>query len=411
MTVISSTKPRRKKLQRTPLEQNVDLTKRDLQIMQAIVDYGGFLETVQIATLFFQPHLAKKLRWQGLPSATIERVMSEYPASFIDDRIELAKWLLKIRKRSPQVFAGLDPILQSIASSNTTSWLLQAIDQGFSLPSNFVDRPKFASEFVSSSCRDRLRLLYDARYLDRQDQSIKLSEGSDQLLWFITKSSRDLVAKMNDQGTKQVILKSPGSFKDIFIPHRLAVNDFRIAVALAAARNCFELKVNWGEDIMRRKHSKPAEKITYFTDPRNSDSKHEEGSMIPDGYLWLYTGKNWHLFLEIDLGTETLEASSDEKDDWVKKFSRHVAYFEQRYLERYPQAGKSLRYWIITTGKERMQNLADLANEVTGRHSHRFWFSTFDQIAPTYDKFFEETVLTQPISVRADKSGYYPLIW
>ncbi|MEM7031780.1 MAG: replication-relaxation family protein [Chloroflexota bacterium] len=404
-------KLRRRRHRRRPPAKPVEPTDRDVQMMKAIVDHDGFLSTVQLATLFFQPDLVRQLRWFGLDQTQVNQLLSSFEPSYLSERIALAKWLLKIYKQDHSSFTTLDPALQQIAVVDPATWLIQAIYQAYQPPDTFLARPVFASDFVSTACRKRLRLLYDGGLLERRDQAVKLSEGSQPLLWFITKHSRKLLARLQDRSVGQITFKSPDDIKDISIPHRLVTNDILIAATLAAKRLGYQIKLMRSEGTMRRLHGRASERITYFTDPRNPDLGQQEGTMTPDGYLWLHTGNDWHMFWEIDLGSETIESGSPELEDWVRKISRHVAYLEQRYPLAYSQAGKSLRICIVTTTQKRAEGLIDLVREVTPQHSHRFWSTALDQITPTYARFYDETILSGNIWFRGDKGGRYALIW
>ncbi|MEW5960026.1 MAG: replication-relaxation family protein [Chloroflexota bacterium] len=416
----SGTKPRRKLLTRAPLDREPRLTRRDVAILNAIADYDGFLTTVQLAMLFWPPSLAKKLHWWQLEPEMVEALLTQYPARHLDQRMELTKWLLKIQQEDPALFASLDPFLQSIARVEPKAWLRQAIDRDLNWPEAFLTRLRPASRWVSRACTSRLRFLYDAGYLEPEEQPTRLSEGRAPLLWFLSKQGRDFVAQIRKVAPKKLDWWPAGSFSASFLPHRIAISDFRIAVNLAATRQDFEIKMWLDDHELRQIHSQPAEKVS-LTRPKDPDDPESEVveqkvSIVPDGYFWLGTGKNFHQFVEVDLRTVTGQYSDPGLKDWARKVRAYSEYYKSgKYQLRYPAAGSSMRVLTVTTGERRLQNLKMITEKVIGPDNdsglNRYWFCTFDKISPTYEDFFSETVLTGKIWHIAGREELHSLVW
>lgn len=128
----------------------------------------------------------------------------------------------------------------------------------------------------------------------------------------------------------------------------------------------------------------------------------QRAAVVPDGYFVLRAGERAsHNFLEIDKRTVTGEATDWGRRDWARKVRAYLAYYRSgKDQERYHT--KSLRILTVTTGEGRLKHLKAITEKVGGKA--RFWFTTFDQIAPT-------TVLTTPIWHVAGKEGVYSLTW
>ena len=416
----SGTKARRKRLTRVPLEHEPQLTRRDLALLNAIADYGGFLTTVQLAMLFWPPSLVKKLRWWQLEPEQVEALVTHYPAHHLNERMELARWLLKNRRYNPALFGSLEPALQSISEGEPKVWLFKAIEADFNLPEAFVARPKLASQWVSRACTSRLRFLYDAGYLEPEEQRTRLTEGRAPLLWFLSRQGRDYVASVRKILPKELDWRPAGSFSASFLPHRIAINDFRIAVNLAAARLGFEIKMWLDDHKLRQMQSQPSEKVilTHLKDPNDPDGEvvTQKISIVPDSYWWLDSGKNYHQFLEVDMRTVTGQYSDLGLKDWSRKVRAYSEYYKSgQYQRRYSTAGSSMRVLTVTTGETRLYNLKLITEKVIGPENDnglsRYWFTTFDQISPTYEDFFNEMVLTGKIWHIAGRQELHSLVW
>jgi|GEM_PF-2685250 len=433
--MTSGTKPRRKRFVRAPIDQEPTLTERDLSILNAILSYGGILNTKQVAMLFWPPAIDRKLRVWKLNKDQVQGLVEQYLPAILDEKVELLKFLLKVQRLSaaaeiksgpylrfwewlmemkdnePAMFAELEQVVKAVVEVEPEVWLLNAIQQNVKPPQAFLSRPRPASEFVSRACTQRLRSLYDAGWLNKDEPSTKLHQGRGQTLWYLSKRARDYLARMRKVSVKRLNWKPVGSFGDLHLPHRLAINDFRISVSLAAARLGYELKKWRDETELRKIHIK--QKITLQSDPDDPDSKLVERWLLPDSYFWLHTGDNWFHFVEIDKGTETLQYTDASQDlqFWGLKVRKHGQYYKQWYAQTYPEAQHRLRILVVTTSETRLENMARVTREVAGKAAKRYWLTTFDRIAPTYQGYFIETVLTRKIWQRADTLELHPLVW
>ena len=424
------------------------LTERDLGILLAIADYGGVLTTLQLNLLFWPPDLAKRLAYWQLGPSQVQTFLTRYEPAHLDRYLNLLKFLLRVRQlltdartqgqyktlwtwlmtrhtQTPADFDELQGLIAGLPVSQSRQdlggWLAQTIIQGPTLPALFTQRPRFPGDFISSACVGRLRLLRQAGYLEGEEQALKPSEGKRPLCWYLSKQGRDEVAKYRQIPVREVHWRPLGSYTAT-LTHRLALNDIRLSLALAARRKGVDLKRWLDDDDLRRIHSRQSEKVSLPVDPQDPDSRQESYSVVLDGFFWLDNGKNWHTWLEVDLSTKTLQASSRTTDDWVRRIRVLSAYYKHgQYHRRYPEAGNSMRLCTVTTSPGRMQRLKALTEQVVGQADQsdrerenglrRYWFTTFDQLAPTWERYFEETILTTPIWQVAGREGGHTLIW
>jgi hypothetical protein len=219
---------------------------------------------------------------------------------------------------------------------------------------------------------------------------------------------------------KELDWRRAGSFSPSFLEHRIKTNDVRISVNLATARHEFEIKMWLDDHELRRIHSKPAEKVvlTRPKDPQDPEGEliEQRVSVIADSFFWLDTGKNWSQFLEIDLRTVTGQYSDPGLKDWARKIRAFSEYYKSgKYQLRYPEAGSSMRVLTVTTGDTRLSNLKRITERVVGEDQesglNRYWFTTFDKIAPSYEDFFSETVLTGKIWNIAGRDELHSMVW
>ena len=422
----STTNQRRQMLQRRPDPSPTKLNRRAVALLSAVEAYGGVLSTEQIALLFWPPSLEHKLWAQGIDKSVSKQLRLNFSDSHLNERIELFKWLHQLAQAEPEQLLRLDLTLQLVMQGERSRSLRQLIARPVTLPDPFLRRRRLRSEVVSSSCKGWLRRLFDAGYLEPQEQPTQLSEGRKPLLWYLSKQGRKFLADFRQVSLKEIDWKPAGSFSPAMLPHRLQNTDLRISVELAARHHGWTIH-EWRDDAqLRQLHSKPAERVSWRRPerPNDPDSQliEESGGMVPDGYFWLDTGKNWHSFLECDRATETIQYRQGNLRDFAHKIRAYGAYYKSgRYAIRYPQAGKSFRVLVVTTSQPRLLNLKacieNVVREGGGREREaerglmRYWLTTFDQIQPTWRDYFSETVLTGDIWTRAGQEEPRALIW
>ncbi|MCG3209253.1 MAG: hypothetical protein FOGNACKC_02874 [Anaerolineae bacterium] len=425
---------RRRRFTRAPLAHELALTARDLAIFSDILSYGGVLETGQISLLRWPPAIAARLRYWKLAEADVERLKGRYSGAYLNEKIELLKflrkvrrllagpkrltaeyrrlqeWLLALAESQPESWHLLKSLLAELEATAAASWLLSAIEQDVHLPVSSL--PVLPSELVSSACIKRLRLLYDAGWLDKDEPLTKLGQGRGQTLWYLTPKTRRQLAKIRGVPAKEIPWKAVGAFGQLHLPHRLAINDFRIAATIAAERYGFVIRSWLDEDDLRRMMGQ--QPLTLLADPTDPDSKTIKRRLVPDSFFWLETDKNWFHFLEIDRGTETLQYRDSSRDlqFWGLKVRKYAAYFKDYYRPSFAEAKGRGRILVVTTSDTRLVNMAQVCCELAAKAARRYWLTTFDKIKPQLTDYFSETILTAAIWQRADQlQDLRPLIW
>ena len=123
-----TTKQRRKIFTRAPIDHEPQLTTRDHHILMAIRSYR-LLTSPQLTTLFWPPSIDHKLKKWGIDSGQAQAIMEQKSAAYLDELIELLKWLRKINKISASDH------LSSSADKKLQAWL-KKLEQHHLLPSS-----------------------------------------------------------------------------------------------------------------------------------------------------------------------------------------------------------------------------------------------------------------------------------
>lgn len=432
---------RRKALVRTPNVPATHVTERDLLLLVAIYQYGGVLTTIQIALLFFAPDLLRRLLEWGITRSVAEAWMQKYSQSYLYERVEFLKWALKIAKlratyeRSKvdqklidwlaeihkgdnDAFVELITQIDEAEPISPTQYLCLIVEQNRSLPKAYTLRPRVASEFESSACKQRLRKLLDFGFIEPEQQATKLSNGRAQTCWFLSRQGRNLVAEVQKVTPKELDWKPTGAYGLLHLSHRLLVNDFRIAVEIACQQLGYELR-RWIDDN-QLKRMLGTEKVTLQrvthpgegNPPRTISESHS--LKIPDGFFWLDfgNGKQRHCWFELDNQTLTIDHATTNQKSFVHKIRTMSAFYRTgRYKELFPEAGNSMWYLIVTSGSTtRLNNLKSATENLFDPRSKaldRYWFTTMSSIQ-TWQNFYRQSVF-EPIWQRAGQDRLWRL--
>jgi hypothetical protein len=414
---------------------------RDLRVINAIHEFGGVLTTVQLAVLFWPPDLRRRLIGWGIAESQVDEWLAHYPWGAINQQLELFKWLLslnrlkhvarsskadervrswllELHKRHPDGFAEVDALMQEIEGHNHAQWLERSLTNGRSLPQAFVERPRLASEFVSSACKARLKALANANVIEPYEQATRLSDGRAQTCWFLTKHGRNLLAELKQVPVKELDFRPAGAYGTLHLNHRLGLNDFRIALLLACQHKGYTVKQWIDDNQLKRMLAKEKVALTRRAhDPQTGVTRDITGQhalKIPDGYFWLDLGElgQRHCFFEFDNQTLTLDYSTVSAKDYAQKIRTLSAFYRSgRYKEVFPEAGESMWYLTVTSGGEqRLNNLKKTAERVIGttnRAADRYWFTRMAHI-PTWEDYFS-TGLFAPIWFRGGHATQWAL--
>lgn len=251
----------------------------------------------------------------------------------------------------------------------------------------------------TSRCRHRLKMLFQLGYLHRVEQPTRLSEGRKPLLHLLDKKAVPILADELGVFVEEIDWKpSDNRIGWQFIEHTLAINDFRIAIDLAADQNRFQVSTWLDEKTLKRKEMKERVHIT------GPDGASQYVTVVPDGYFRLTAdGYDYDRFVEIDLGTETGRSSKFGRRTFLRKLRGYAAFYRSdNYEKKY--GTDAIGVLTVTTSKRRLANLIDLVPDADEEGSDMFWFTTLDRISA-------RTVLTEPIWEIAGKKGKHSLVW
>lgn len=145
----------------------------------------------------------------------------------------------------------------------------------------------------------------------------------------------------------------------LFVEHRLAVNDVRIAFTVGAPMYGHRIEGWWYELAIKE-------------DVDDPDDKAPPLVIRPDAYIRLLAGpRRLHLFLDVDMGTESHVR-------FAGKVRRYLAYKESG-LFRVRFGGRSFRVLIVVPTVTRLRSPKRLAESQAGQRM--FWFALLGGIA------------------------------
>ena len=246
------------------------------------------------------------------------------------------------------------------------------------------------SPSTASYCKRRLALLYHNAYLDRIYVPALNSFGSTKAIYTLAPKGASVVARDRKVDERELDWRARHNDRELyFMRHTLAINDFRIALTLAAQEP--GLAVSWTDErALKRREMKD-----YVDDPKHQG---RQLVVVPDGYFTIdHGGHNRGFAVEID------RATVEEKP-----FKQKVrAYGEWKvsgtYERRY--GTKSLRVlWVVadvsrdSTRLERIKRWTEAEN---GRSL--FWFAMLDELTP-------ESVLDGEVWRKAGSEVPYALL-
>jgi len=216
-----------------------------------------------------------------------------------------------------------------------------------------------------STASYRLSRLYQHGLLDRHFLPTLGGIASSPALYTLGKRGIDLLRRVLDSDPKEI--RKPPDYRalsPLFLEHLLQINDFRVAVTVAARELDYTLK-KWLDDFQLKASY---DRVVIEAPNR----RRREVSLIPDGYFVLHVPQGRAcFFLEMDRGTMTRGRFRDK----VLAYQAYIAsgQYEKRYGTR------SLRVLTVTSGPKRLENLRKEAEEVKG--GRVFWFTTTERVS------------------------------
>ena len=237
-----------------------------------------------------------------------------------------------------------------------------------------------------NTANERLKRLYQHRFLQRRWLAVEYGQGMGQALYLLDARGADLVAQ--SLGIDREGLRWRPSHNGVSLPfleHTLLINDVRIAVALAAMCAGYQLECWVTEEELNARPD-----YVYVSGPKTR----KRIAVIPDGYFVLHLGdRRAHLFLEADRATVSNKR-------WAARIRAYSEYVRSgQYTRRY--GARSLRVLTVTTGPRRLANLKRTTEGAKGRGL--FWFTTAEQAAT-------DSILAEPIWQVAGTEGSFSLV-
>ena len=259
-------------------------------------------------------------------------------------------------------------------------------------------------EFDSGSaryCRERLRGLYDAGYLERRRLDLRTGFGANMPVYCLDRAGAQWIALDQKMDPSELDWRPRDNLvHPFFMEHTLASNDFWIDVVLATRGCQHELEYWIDERTLKSKEMKD-----YVDDPKGS----HKIAIVPDGYfcLALPDGRKACFALELDRGTV-------KRKSWRRKIRGYIEYVKSgAYQKRY--GTRSLRVLTVVQAARRAKDRQDEIRLIRNRvqkikgwaeaegGGELFWVAAEPDITP-------QTVLAGEIWQVAGQEGYHTLI-
>ena len=262
--------------------------------------------------------------------------------------------------------------------------IIQAVNDHRVLLGSHIQALFFGSQ---STAQYRLSRLFHHAYLDRHFLTmVSGGPASSPTLYTIDSHGERVLVEQRAYTPTQLRRPKGGTLAWQSLEHVLRLNDFRVAVALAARARDWELDA-WQDEPEFRANPD----YVMVTDSRGRTRKKP---VYPDGYFCLAVPQGRaHFFVEVDRATETLSKFRPQ----IEVYQAYTA--SGQYQARYSQT--SLRVLVITASARRLASLKTATREAGG--DRKYWFTTFDQVTP-------ERVLTAPIWQRLGEETRYALV-
>lgn len=219
--------------------------------------------------------------------------------------------------------------------------IIKAVHENRFLRRDQIERLFFSTTAAANA---RLLMLYQHRFLDRLYLPVEL--GSSQAVYALDREGAALIAHEEHLHLSQVRWKRKHNrIEFFFLEHTVAVAELHVALELSARGRDDVALTEWRRE-------------GFLTREKLSDPEDDERHLIvaPDAFFSLAVpGGSIYFFVEVDLGTETLE-----------RFRRKVRAYQEyyrggRYTQRYDH--RYFRVLTIGEGATRLANLIEVARE------------------------------------------------
>ena len=237
-----------------------------------------------------------------------------------------------------------------------------------------------------NTANERLKRLYQHRFLQRRWLPVEYGRGMSQALYLLDSRGADLLAQRFGFDRGEIHWRSShNKVSSPFLGHMLMINDVRIALTLAAKSAGYRVE-RW----LTQEEISASPDHVYLSGANGS----RKVAVIPDSYFCLHLGsRRAHFLIEADRATVSNKR-------WAQRVSAYLEYVRSgQYVRRY--GAHCLRVLTVTTGIKRLANLKSTTEGAGG--GAMFWFVTLGEATGT-------AVLRQPIWRVAGQEGVRPLV-
>jgi hypothetical protein len=211
---------------------------------------------------------------------------------------------------------------------------------------------------VPGAAREALARLPASGYL-AAIQKPSLAPGGPRTVYALAQRGANYIASRWGMDREKVRWRKYHNYVGLlFVDHRLAVNDVRIAFTAGARRWGYSIEGWWYELPIRE-------------DVDDADEKAPPLVLRPDAYFTLLVDqRRLHLFLEVDMGTES-------HGRFAAKIRRYLAY-KQSGLFRIRFGGRSFRVLVVAPTVTRLRSLKRVTESQGGQRM--FWFAPLHDV-------------------------------
>jgi len=233
----------------------------------------------------------------------------------------------------------------------------------------------------------RMSLLFHHGYVARPDRKRRAAISN--MIYWLNKKGARCVAGLSGQTLKEFRFREDPKW--FTIKHDIAINDFRLAVIEACARNKEFTLEQWIPD---GEFWANPDKVEY----KLPNGKKKATLVRPDGFFSIvHKGYRYKFLLEIDMATE------DNPRFVRQKVIPGLAYLKSKaYRERFG-GENSGRWLVVTTGEKRLQNMLAQTRAAAGKEASLFYFTTYDNLRAG-------KLLQNPIWKRGDNGSSQKLL-
>jgi len=223
----------------------------------------------------------------------------------------------------------------------------------------------------------RLRNLFDAGMVHRIFRPVVV--GSAEIVYALGKDGVSRLAKHLKIDRKQINevrlrFENP---KPLFLDHYLEINQFRVALSVAAKENGYRVKDWKYETDLKIKKAGELPKAILVKDP---DKVGRTIPVVPDGFFILETpdSNTHHFFLEVDRGT--MEPA---------RFRRKMRGYARYRMDRIYREHLDISGFKVLTITDRVSSLLDTTDQIRPkRFQPMYCFADIEDITP--EKLFSE---------------------